>query len=164
MVDEDEHSVSKDRCKRVLLLLPVPNLRSRLDAICTKVVDSADVHQSEHYDTSVGWEDLQVLWVLDVTETEDDTEWAEDQNRDWVDTSKLFLKRALVTIDEEGDALVERLSSSDVLQAHGTVHVNNENAHDRVFDPGASDAISRTKVVMIREKEGVMIREKGWWS
>ena len=38
--------------------------------------------------------------------------------------------------------MVEGLGTGHVLKTHGAIHVHNQDAHDAVLDPGASDAIS----------------------
>ena len=141
MIDEDEHSVSEDCCERDLLFLPVPN-GCRLHTVLAEVDERSNVHEAQYDYSRDGGEDLQVFRILNVTKAEGNAEGSKDQNRDRINARKLLFKRALIAVDKEGDALIEGFCSRNVFKAHGTVHVNNENSHDRVFDPGASDAIS----------------------
>ena len=53
MVDEDEHSIAKDCSERVFLNFPVPS-GSFLNTVSSEVVNSTNVHEPEHNDSSVG--------------------------------------------------------------------------------------------------------------
>lgn len=84
---------------------------------------------------------MQVLGILDVSETEDSAKEAEEENGDFVDPGTVLLKFAHVSIGDERNALVERLGAGDILQAHRAVHIDNENAHDGVLDPRRGNSV-----------------------
>ena len=59
--------------------------------------------------------------------------------------------------------MVEGLSSSDILEAHGTVHVYDKDAHDRVLHPGASDTISNhSQLELLAHIEGTLLVLDVW--
>ena len=123
MVDENEHSVSEDRCEGVFLSVPVPDRSDRSSRI-SHIVESADVHEQKNDNSHPRREDLQAFRVLNITETEDTAKEAEEQDGNFVYPRVVIFECFNVTVREEGDALVKRLSSSDVFETHGTVHVH----------------------------------------
>lgn len=54
--------------------------------------------------------------------------------------------------------MVEGLSPGDILQAHGAVHVNDQDAHNSVLDPGASNTVSdHTQLKLLANVEGAFL-------
>ena len=113
----------------------------QLHSIFTEVVYCADIHEDKDYYSRISRDDLQILRILNVTEAEGNTEGSKHQDGYRVYPGSVIVG-ALVTCDEKSDALIERLGSRYVFEAHRTVHVNNKNTHDGVFDPGSSDSVS----------------------
>lgn len=141
MVNEYEDSVSENRGEVFLLHFPVPDGCCIVHAIGSQIKNWPDVKQDKNEKSSEHWKDLQSLRVLDIAETEEDAERAKYQNWDWVDPWMVCLEGILVAICQEWNTLIERFGGWNILQAHRTIHVNNQNSHNSVLDPRASNGV-----------------------
>jgi len=140
MIDENEDGVSKHGRQGFALVFPVPQ-RRHIRAIPAQVVGSTNHHHPQYDNASVCREDLEPLGVLDVTEAKANAEKAEDKNAHGVSPCDIVIS-AKVTSGYESNALVQRLCTGNILEAHSSIHVDDQDSKNRVFDPGSCDTVS----------------------
>lgn len=142
VVDEDKHGVSEDRRKMRGLLGPVPYGSLSIEPIFSKVVEGPDVEAQQGNNPHDGGDHLQGLTVFDISKREPDGKGSEDGDRNIVDPGVLLFKCGLVIINNIGDLLVQTFCTGDVLEAHRSIHVENQDENKEVLDPGVSDPLA----------------------
>jgi hypothetical protein len=105
------------------------------------VVDGATVHTYYHNDTDASHNNLKHLAILNIAKREPDTQPTENCDGDIVHPRVFVVKETLRVIHNERNALVQTLSTCDVLETQHAIHIDNKNDHNGDFRPRLGDPL-----------------------
>lgn len=138
VIDENEDGISKDSANVLYLVVKVPDW-SVLSSILGNVVNGAWIHASNSQKSQNGCHYLKHLCVLNVSKWETKWEEGEHENAQVVGTHTHVLVQItrvlFFSTYYESDSFNEAFSPTDILETHCSIHVNDENDHNKHFQP-----------------------------
>lgn len=142
MEDKHEDCTSEDIGYMRHLLRDVEDWGS-MNSVCDKVVRRGTIKTSNDYKSKDSSENLKAFWVFNVSEWKEEWEHPKDNDTEivWI-KDELLLPLVSIWVDQVRHGWHETCGSTRILEAHCTIHVNDKEYHDCIFEPCCTETFN----------------------